>query len=135
VTKEKACTPQTRVFLYSSANFPLLIQRDKEFLDVQIHKQGIYPAKPWSSHDFSTQSILLEPNDFVWVFSDGIKDQFDDIAQKPLGTKRFKELLLQATQEYQDMREIENFLLSKGVEWMGSAEQTDDIMLGGFKIV
>lgn len=127
--------PQTRVFSYSSANFPLLIQRDKNFLDIEIQKQGIYPAKPWASHHFSNHSILLEPNDFVWVFSDGVKDQFDDVTQKPMGTKRFKELLLQATHQYQDMSEIENFLLSKVAEWMGTAEQTDDIMLGGVKIV
>lgn len=126
---------ESRVLLYSSANFPILIQRQNTFLDTHIHKQGLQLKQPWSVHDFTDSSMLLEPNDWVWVFSDGIKDQFDEVNKKPLGIKRFKEFLLEAAAKHEKASDVEKFLLSKGMEWMGTAEQTDDIMLGGFKII
>lgn len=126
---------ESRVLLYSSANFPLLVQRQNTFLDVEIHKQGLQLKQPWRVHNFKDSSIVLEPNDWVWVFSDGVKDQFDEVNKKPIGIKRLKELFLQATTKYQTGPDVENFLLSKGREWMATVEQTDDIMLAGFKIV
>lgn len=126
---------ETRVLLYSSANFPILVQRQNTFLDINIFKQGLQLKQPWSIHNFKDSSVVLEPNDWVWVYSDGIKDQFGDVDQKPIGTKRFKELLLQATSKYQNASEVEKFLLSRGMEWIGAAEQTDDMILAGFKIV
>lgn len=126
---------ESRVLLYSSANFGILIQRQNTFLDTHIHKQGLQLKQPWSVHNFTDNSMVLEPNDWVWVFSDGVKDQFDEVNKKPLGIKRFKEFLLEATTKHEKAPDVEKFLLSKGMEWMGAAEQTDDIMLGGFKIV
>lgn len=126
---------ETRVLLYSSANFPILVQRENTFMEMNIQKQGLLLKQPWSIHQFNNNSILLEQNDWVWVFSDGVKDQFDEVHQKPIGIKRLKELMLQATAQYEKASDVENFLLSKGNEWMGMANQTDDIMFAGFKVV
>jgi serine phosphatase RsbU (regulator of sigma subunit) len=125
---------ESRVLLYSSANFPLLIQHENTFLGTEIHKQPLQIRQPWNVHEYTNHSFLLEPNDWVWAFSDGVKDQFDEVHQKPMGKKRLKELILQATTQYDKVSDVEKFLLSKGQEWMGTATQTDDIMLAGFKI-
>ncbi|MCS7076322.1 MAG: SpoIIE family protein phosphatase [Bacteroidia bacterium] len=126
---------ETRLLLYTSAKFSILVQRGDTYLDTNIQKQSLYLKQPWSIHEFTDNSLVLEPNDWIWVFSDGVKDQFDEVNQKRFGIKRLKELFVRVTAQHDKVSDVENALLMAGREWMGQVEQTDDIMLAGFKIV
>jgi hypothetical protein len=59
-------------------------------------------------------------------------DQFGGAANKMLQTKRFQALL---SETYQSQWETQKIKLKEYVEdWKGTIEQTDDILVVGFKI-
>lgn len=81
----------------------------------------------------SSQVFQLHQGDWLWLFSDGAKDQFGDSNNKPFGIKRMKEILTEAS-SMEDVSFTEQFLLQKKAEWMGHSLQTDDITLMGIKM-
>jgi len=66
----------------------------------------------------SSQVFQLHQGDWLWLFSDGAKDQFGDSNNKPFGIKRMKEILTEAS-NMDDVSFTEQFLLQKKAEWMG----------------
>ncbi len=117
--------PVTRELSFSGANNPLYLIRDGELQEIKGDKQPI--GKYIHRTPFSTQSISLQDNDQVYLFTDGFADQFGGERGKKFKYKPFKELLLKASSlpSSEQLEQIGSFFQN----WKGDHEQVDDVCL------
>jgi serine phosphatase RsbU (regulator of sigma subunit) len=116
---------------YAGANNPLVICRDSKIINIAPDKMpiGIHSAEIES---FTLNEFNLEPNDIVYMFSDGYVDQFGGDKLKRLGTSKFEKILTYASKL--QIKAQRYFLEEKILEWMIDTEQIDDILVLGVKI-
>lgn len=127
--------PDKRVLMFTGASRPLWIFRrqESEFV-LEKHapdKTGIGSSTP-RLHVYSQHSIQVQPGDVVFLFSDGAADQFGGPRGKKLMSSGLLNLML-GLLELNPMM-IENRLELFYSEWIGMEEQTDDILIFGFKV-
>ena len=119
---------------YAGAYNPLIIVRNGE---MQIVKGDRFPIGAFVGETlqlFKNNEIQLQTGDMLYVFSDGYADQFggtNEKKEKLLG-KRFREFLLGI--HARNMDEQLEALLQHYIEWKGSEEQVDDILVIGVRI-
>jgi ligand-binding sensor domain-containing protein/serine phosphatase RsbU (regulator of sigma subunit) len=82
--------------------------------------------------DFTVQEIDIHIGDEYFLFTDGYPDQFGGPSHKKFSYKSFKEQLFNNRKE--SMSNQKHMLEEKLNEWMGDNEQTDDILVIGFRI-
>jgi CheY-like chemotaxis protein/serine phosphatase RsbU (regulator of sigma subunit) len=113
-----------------SASFnPLLHIHDGEIAVVIADRVPIgYFDRPV---EFTCKTINLSPGDIVYLFTDGIIDQFGGPQSKRFMIKRFKEILL-ANHNLPLAMQKEK-LVAELNQWKADAEQTDDILVLGIK--
>ena len=81
---------------------------------------------------FLTKEVVYDPTATYYLYSDGYKDQFGGPNMKKLASKQFKDILSKGSDL--DMNE-QNYFFSKIIqEWQGTASQTDDRLVIGFKV-
>jgi serine phosphatase RsbU (regulator of sigma subunit) len=107
----------------SAAKNPVWILRNGEFKisDYSREPIGYYD----DMHDFENDSIVLEKNDLIISFSDGIVDQFGGTRGKRLTQNGFKKWLLEL--DVSDLKEVPSKLEYKFNRWSLSEDQIDDI--------
>lgn len=117
--------PETGTLHWSGANNPLWILRKEELIEYNGTKRPI--GKSSSEHPFEEHEINLENNDRLFLFSDGIIDQFGGENEKKFKKSRLRDVILATknTTTDQQLRSIQSQLK----EWQGSLEQVDDIAL------
>ncbi len=120
---------------YSGANNPIYIVRNTdqgpELTILKATKQGIgFAVDQVKSYDLQTFNVIA--GDTIYLFTDGFADQFGGKNDKKLNYKRFKEILLQASEI--PMRLQKSFLENHFENWRGTTEQTDDVCIMGIKI-
>ncbi len=81
---------------------------------------------------FEEQVILLNPNDQLFLFSDGYADQFGGDRNKKMNNKIFKEILLAAKEL--DISEQKAFIEYNFNNWKQQEPQTDDVVVVGIKL-
>ncbi|MFZ2286419.1 MAG: SpoIIE family protein phosphatase [Bacteroidales bacterium] len=74
----------------------------------------------------------LEKDTSYYLFTDGYADQFNGVTGKKFMKKNFRKLILDM-QNY-PMSKQKEILVERLGSWIGSAPQTDDILVIGFKI-
>ena len=116
---------------FAGAFRPLLIVRNNIVLELKANR---YPLGFYKDVNkvFEEQVILLQPNDTIYMFTDGYTDQFGGERNKKLNRKNFKELLL--TMADMPINEQEAFLDYSLNNWKQDNEQTDDILVMGIKV-
>lgn len=93
-------------------------------LSIGRHPEGGVPI-------YKTTRLVLQDEDFIYLFSDGYVDQFGGPDHKKFKYRRFRHLLLNIhTLAPEDQKAI---LHQKFEEWRGAAEQVDDVLVLGFK--
>ncbi|NSW45296.1 MAG: tetratricopeptide repeat protein [Bacteroidales bacterium] len=142
-----ALNTKTRMLKYAGANNPLYVIREKnknnefivnKFEESDTHilfeiKGDSQPIGAFISHkNFTCNEIQLEPEDTLYIFSDGYADQFGGEHGKKLKYKPFKKMLL-SVQTY-SMEEQKKHLHFYFDNWKGSFEQIDDICVMGVRI-
>lgn len=156
--------PKKKSFIinYAGANNPLWIARPVNFGDqlevTNVTKNEsyittpIYTSKtsnlfelkpdkqPVSSYEFNqpfeTHEVEVSADDVLYLFSDGIQDQFGDVKNYPLGKKlkknRLKKLLTeQSYQPVEDQIKVLDHFLS---DWKEGLAQVDDICIFAIKL-
>jgi PAS domain S-box-containing protein len=124
----------TRRMEFAAANNPLWIYRkntaEVEFIELLGDKQPIgyfEQRKP-----FTNQTLLLEKGDMLYLFSDGLPDQFGGPRGKKFKYHRLQDALYilnheKAEAQHQKLHDIYD-------EWKGTHEQIDDVMLIGIRV-
>ncbi|MBL7896344.1 MAG: SpoIIE family protein phosphatase [Bacteroidia bacterium] len=78
-----------------------------------------------------THTLNVQNGDMIYLFSDGITDQFGGPANKKIKKEIFSDLALIYTNDVTKQKE---HFETKLKNWQGKNEQTDDMVLIGFRI-
>lgn len=118
---------------FSGAKTPLYYVRNDEFHQV---KGSIFPIG--GSHQYKTPKqfedfdLQLQPDDMLYLSSDGFQDQFSKEMGGKYLKKNFRNLLLKISSL--TVEEQEENLQIELDNWKGGIRQTDDILVVGLKI-
>lgn len=117
----------TMTLEYAGANNPVYYISNGVLTEVKATKQPI--GRFESRIPFVNHQIKLKKGDAVYLFSDGIADQFGGPEGKKFKYKRLKEILLANYGKTQ--AEQKNALISAFSSWKGMNEQIDDVCVMG----
>jgi len=116
---------------YSGANNPIYIVRNKKLETFKANKQAI-----GNMNDvvlpYDNVVTQLQPNDCIYLFTDGYADQFGGPKGKKLMRKQFEETLIAASDK--PMKEQRQILENTFNNWKGNLEQVDDVCVVGVRI-
>jgi serine phosphatase RsbU (regulator of sigma subunit) len=115
---------------YAGANNTLYVFSDDQLKEIKATKQPI--GRFESKIPFVNHEVMVKTGDTVYLFSDGIADQFGGPDGKKYKYKRVKELLLQNNTKTHS--EQKNNIITEFIKWKGQNEQIDDVCLMGIKI-
>ncbi len=115
--------------IYAGANNPCVVISNNEIIELKPNKQpvGLYEK----NEPFTEQKIDLKLVDSIYLFTDGIVDQFGGSDGKKVKIKLFKEWL-SAIATF-DSAKQKSELEYKLNDWKKNTEQTDDILVIGIK--
>ncbi|MBC7863069.1 MAG: SpoIIE family protein phosphatase, partial [Bacteroidia bacterium] len=120
---------KNKELIYAGANNPCIILRNKEIISLEANKQ------PVGFHEHATaffeKKTELQKGDLIYLFTDGIVDQFGGEKGKKLKIKYFKEWLLECST--MEMPKQKEFIQNKLKDWKRNFDQTDDILITGVK--
>jgi serine phosphatase RsbU (regulator of sigma subunit) len=119
---------------YAGAQRPLWIIRNDEgiLIEIKADKFSIGGDQTESERKFTKQTISLLKGDCMYIFSDGLVDQFGGADGKKFMTKQFKNWLIE--NHKLPMIEQGAKLESYFYKWKGNYEQVDDISVIGIRI-
>lgn len=122
---------ETNIMQFAGANNPVFIVRNNEIIELKGDRMpvGIYQKEKDS---FTNHIFELLKNDAVYLFSDGILDQFNGVSQEKFMKKRLKEVIYDVNG--MTMKEQEARFNSTINVWQGSRTQIDDMLLIGLRI-
>jgi serine phosphatase RsbU (regulator of sigma subunit) len=124
------CSLEGNTLKYAGAHNPLWIIRNGEVLETKANKQPI--GKFDKQLPYTTHTFELEKGDSVYIFSDGLVDQFGGEKGKKFKPTAFRNLLLSI--QVKTMEE-QRMLIDEAFEaWRGSLEQIDDVCVIGVKV-
>lgn len=115
--------------IYAGANNPCIVISNNEIVELKPNKQpvGLYEKQ----EPFTEQKIELKIVDSIYLFTDGIVDQFGGTENKKVKVKLFKEWLSEIATYNSAKQKSE--LESKFNNWKKDIEQTDDVLVIGIK--
>lgn len=125
-----AFDPKTKRLEYAGANRPLFYTREGELQEIKPTRQpiGRYDnRKPYANHD-----VQLQSGDMIYLFSDGIVDQFGGEKGKKFSTRRLKELLKSIHPKSSE--EQRSVLSTQFAEWSSGQEVIDDNCILGARV-
>lgn len=120
----------TRQLQYAGAGNPLYQIRDGVLIETKATRCpiGIHIKEfPFENH-----LVDIQPGDNIYLFSDGFADQMGGLKGDKVKIKEFKNQLIQCSHlPLEKQREmLDSFLTT----WMAGYDQTDDILVIGFRI-
>lgn len=115
---------------WAGANIPLYIVRNGDIMETEPDTQPVGFMREMKK--FTSHSILLQSNDTVYFFTDGIIDQFGGEKGKKFSYARFRSLI--SAGGISSMNEMKAHIANEISQWRGNYEQTDDICVIGVKI-
>ncbi|MBK6525263.1 MAG: SpoIIE family protein phosphatase [Crocinitomicaceae bacterium] len=115
---------------WAGANNPLWIIRNSELIEFKPDKQPI--GKIENPKSFATQTIQLQKGDSIYIFTDGLQDQFGGEKGKKFKASKLKEILLSMQQ--QPLPNQKETLKEAFITWKGRLEQVDDVCVIGVRI-
>jgi PAS domain S-box-containing protein len=126
-----AIDPDGRRLHYAGAYGPLLLVRDGSILEWKGDRMPLGPHEG-AVAPFTTTAIELCPGDRIFLYSDGLQDQFGGPQGKKLRSSGLKQWLLETSAL--DMDGQHQALSDRFRLWKGGHEQVDDVLLIGLRI-
>lgn len=118
---------------YGGANRPVWILRKSdpgEMEEIKATKASIGAYTP-PEQIFETHVINIEPGDKIYLFTDGITDQFGGEKGKKFSKARLKNTILESANL--NMSQQREYLENVIMNWQGTKEQVDDILVIGIE--
>lgn len=123
---------ESQTLTYSGAYRPLLIVREGVVIEFKSTKRSIGGGFGYDDKPFEEESIQLEPNDVLYMFSDGFVDQYGGPEDRKYLLSRFKRFLLSV--EGLPMDEQNERIKAEFEQWKGENEQLDDVIVFGLRL-
>ena len=121
---------ETNMVQYAGANNSLYMVKNGTLHEIKPDKQpvGRYSnAKPFTNH-----VVRLEKGDQMYLFTDGLADQFGGPKGKKFKYKAFKELLLKNSNNTLSSQKDQIEMAFN--DWKGNQDQVDDVCIIGVKL-
>ena len=124
-----------RSFKYSGADTDLMLLRDGRWIKLSGDKAdlGFLVQRTHGNYrpcSFITHNQSLRPGDYMFMFTGGIVRQINPSGES-LGVERLLDFL--QTKEHSPAQQVEKSLEAFIQKWKGSADQTEDWMLLGYR--
>ncbi|WP_291727466.1 7TM diverse intracellular signaling domain-containing protein [Bernardetia sp.] len=119
---------------FAGANNPLVYIQNNELEVIKGDKMPIGGDNSRRAKSFTKHRVSLENETVLYLFSDGIQDQFGGEKNKKFSPKRLRNLLLEHHQKPMDEQQA---ILRQTIEsWQqeGKEKQIDDMLLVGVKV-
>jgi serine phosphatase RsbU (regulator of sigma subunit) len=116
---------------YAAANNSFYILRNRELIVCKADKMPVGKS-PKDGVSFEVRRVDLQKGDIVYIFTDGLPDQFGGPKGKKLKYKPFEEKLIEICGL--PMPEQKPLLDKMFEDWRGEYEQVDDVLVIGVKI-
>jgi serine phosphatase RsbU (regulator of sigma subunit)/Tfp pilus assembly protein PilF len=119
---------------FAGAQRPLwLIRHENHQLEeIRGNKFSIGGLQTEEIRKFDTHRLILEPKDCIYIFSDGIVDQFGGEHGKKFMSKNLKVLF---SSIHDEPMAIQETIIEQTLEkWKGKREQVDDVLVIGVRI-
>jgi serine phosphatase RsbU (regulator of sigma subunit) len=123
---------ETKLLDYSAAYNSLYVIRAGELVELKADRMPI-GVDSIEEVSFSSNRYELQPNDCLYLFSDGYADQFGGSEGKKLKYGPFQKILLRHHKK--SMERQRDALGQDLIKWMGDYPQLDDILVIGMRIV
>lgn len=102
-----------------------IVELERDSCSVGDHKCGEIKIKK--------HLLNLKKGDSLYLYTDGVIDQFGGVLDKKFGTKQLRNVLMKHCSY--SMEQQREFITDILTHWQGNNEQTDDISLLGIKII
>jgi serine phosphatase RsbU (regulator of sigma subunit) len=126
---------ENRHLQFAGAYSPIWILRQEgeqpEVLEFRGNKMPI-GKHTRQIESFTDQEINLLPNDTIYLFTDGFKDQFGGKEGKKILSFHMKELVKKIV--HLPLSEQRNEMIRYFNEWKGTIGQVDDVLIMGLKL-
>jgi sigma-B regulation protein RsbU (phosphoserine phosphatase) len=119
------------VIKFAGAKRPLYLFRNNELMEIKGSNAPIGSYGHNIDKKFAEHIVKIKKDDTMYMFSDGLQDQFGGLDGKKFMIKRFRDLL-QKVHNF-SMTEQKDIIEKEMSGWQQSYEQTDDMLLIGVK--
>ncbi len=123
--------PHTRHIRFASAMRPVIIIIQGESYYIKGNRLSV-GGESVSEKFFDDQEYYLNEGDTIYLFSDGLPDQFGGVDGKKFKIARLKRLIEQVSKL--PMKEQKEAVSKYFFKWKGEHDQVDDILLMGVKV-
>jgi serine phosphatase RsbU (regulator of sigma subunit) len=124
---------EAKTLKFAGANNPVVYIQNGELYEVKADKYAIGGAKDLYNEHFETHTVNIVGPTVVYLFSDGMQDQFGGPEGRKFMRKRLKEVFFEMHQL--PMNEQLEKMVDHYNDWVqNSYKQTDDILIIGFEV-
>jgi serine phosphatase RsbU (regulator of sigma subunit) len=128
------------LIIVRNGNKPLVVNNSEVEADYADNSVSLYEIRAErqpigsfaNTSSFRNNTISVEREDSLYVFSDGIIDQFGGSEGKKFMRKQIKTLLMDL--QSLTMEERKDFVEKSFFDWKGNYNQIDDVLLFGVRI-
>lgn len=117
---------------YAGAHIPLVIVRNQQLLFFKADPRPIGIYSKFDNYLFKQHVIDYQKGDVLYMFSDGIIDQFGGEKNKKFKKSRLKKLLVEIAQKPMD--EQKQILYNVFHDWKGNNDHIDDVLVMGVRL-
>ncbi|HSZ24931.1 MAG TPA: PAS domain S-box protein [Cytophagaceae bacterium] len=121
---------KTRKLEYAGAHRPLYHVAKGELKEYKGDKWAIGGGIYKNQTNFTNHELHLKKGEAVYIFSDGLPDQFGGPQSRKFSPQRIKEVIIANSG---DMDITHKKMKEEFKNWMGDQKQTDDVLLIGIK--
>src|SRR5690554_90310 len=123
-----------KVLQFAGAYRPLYLLRDGELIEYSGSRKAIggIPLAKKVEKDFDNHLINYQEGDKIFIFSDGLPDQFGGDEGKKYLTRRIRENLTNNADA--SMAHFAKLFPKEFYDWMGDVKQLDDVLLIGIEL-
>ncbi len=116
---------------FAGAFSNLYLIRDNKIIEIKGDRFSVGAGGDPNKPLFNSHHIPIQPEDMIYMFTDGYVDQFGGPEGKKYKFRRFRHLLLNIHKYPLDIQR--KYLYGSINEWKGNLEQVDDILIIGIK--
>lgn len=122
----------TRTLTYASAKRPVYHLQDGELRIFKGNKTTLGGPLSLVKQNFLEYSFSYKPGSCLYLFTDGLTDQFGEVLNKKFMPSRLKALLVSV--QSLPMQQQKKKLHDAIKKWQGNLEQTDDMLMLGIRL-
>ncbi len=125
---------QTRMLQFSGAKNSLYYVTDNQFFELKGSKHpvgGLYKVQE-KNREYEVHNVHLPNDTWVYLCSDGYQDQFSKENHKKFSRQKLRDLLFEIYKLSPEQQKEKLYQIT--MEWRGTEEQIDDILIMGIKL-